>query len=128
MIALTEFRYDREKQWEGDTVLVNPTQIRRVVMMRPYKSEKGETQNQPPIYYRVFMGNRDWVDVLEDLVASGDLDARLLASVPTFTLYGSAYEWSPGEPALKPLWPDDLSCPDAYRCLLQPDAPACAHD
>ena len=68
------------------------------------------------------------LDVLEDLVTSGDLDANLLAAVPTFTLYGAAYEWTPDKTVLKPLWPDDLSCPESYRCLLQPDAPECAHN
>ena len=64
----------------------------------------------------------------QDLVDSGDLDPALLAEVPTFTLHGAAVEWSPDRPGLRPLWPDDLTCPQAYVCLLDPEAPACADD
>jgi hypothetical protein len=65
------------------------------------------------------------MDVLQDLVDSGDLDAALLAEVPTFTLHGASVEWRPDEPALRSLWPEDLQCPEAYRCLLDPEAPDC---
>lgn len=45
-------------------------------------------------------------DVLEDLVASGDLDPAFLARMPTFTLHGSAVEWRRDSPDLRPLSPE----------------------
>jgi len=51
------------------------------------------------------------LDVLEDLVRSGDLDASVIDLVPTFTLHGAAVEWRPDEPTPRSLLPDDLSCP-----------------
>ena len=65
------------------------------------------------------------LDVLQDLVDSGDLDPALLAEVPTFTLHGASVEWTKDEPELRSLWPDELQCPQAYVCLLDPQAPLC---
>ncbi|HTU56822.1 MAG TPA: multiheme c-type cytochrome [Polyangiales bacterium] len=50
------------------------------------------------------------MDVLEDLVASGDLDAAVPARMPTFTLHGAAVEWRPNEPVPRSLLPDDFTC------------------
>lgn len=63
------------------------------------------------------------IDVLEDLVRSGDLDPALIAAMPTFTLHGAAEDWYPSDGARVSLWPDELECPDAYRCLLDADCP-----
>jgi hypothetical protein len=52
------------------------------------------------------------LDVLHDLVRSGDLDAGVLEQVPTFTLHGAALEWRPDETTPRSLLPDDLACPD----------------
>ena len=68
------------------------------------------------------------LDVLRDLVDSGDLDPELLAQVPTFTLHGAAVEWTPEQSALRSLWPEDLRCPDAHVCLLDPGADGCEQD
>jgi hypothetical protein len=59
-------------------------------------------------------------DVLADLVRSGDLDARLIAQVPTFTLHGAAVEWRPDEETLRSLLPDDLTCssPESAQALM----------
>jgi hypothetical protein len=66
------------------------------------------------------------MDVLHDLVESGDLDEALLAEMPTFTLHGAAVEWTPDDaPRLRSLWPDGLECPEAYVCLLEPEAAEC---
>jgi hypothetical protein len=51
------------------------------------------------------------MDVLQDLVDSGDLDASVLARVPTFTLHGASVEWRPNETMTRSLLPADLSCP-----------------
>ena len=50
------------------------------------------------------------VDVLRDLVESGDLDERVIAKMPTFTLHGASREWRPNEPVPRSLLPADLSC------------------
>lgn len=51
------------------------------------------------------------LDVLRDLVESGDLDPSLSNRVPTFTMYGAAVEWRPDEPTPRSLLPADLACP-----------------
>jgi hypothetical protein len=78
------------------------------------------------------------MDVLQDLVDSGDLDDALLAEMPTFTLHGAAVEWTPdsdtepadprGQGRLRSLWPEGLECPEAYVCLLEPEASECRAD
>lgn len=68
------------------------------------------------------------MDVLQDLVDSGDLDPALLPEVPTFTLHGAAVEWTPDAERLRSLWPDGLQCPEAYVCLLEPEAEECRAD
>jgi hypothetical protein len=66
-------------------------------------------------------------DVLADLVASADLSPDVGADMPTFTIHGASVEWDPSKPGeLRSLWPEELRCPDAYRCLLEPEAAACA--
>src|SRR4029079_14433803 len=45
------------------------------------------------------------IDVLRDLVESGDLDDRVIASMPTFTLYGASVEWTPDDPVPRSLLP-----------------------
>jgi hypothetical protein len=57
------------------------------------------------------------VDVLSDLVASGDLDPAVLAAQPTFALRGASVVWRP-DGSMVPLHPDAPRCPDAYQCLL----------
>ena len=51
------------------------------------------------------------VDVLQDLVDSGDLDSSVIERMPTFILHGSAVEWRPDEAMPRSLLPKDLSCP-----------------
>lgn len=68
------------------------------------------------------------MDVLQDLVDSNDFDPALLSEMPTFTLHGAAVEWTPGTERLRSLWPDDLECPQAYTCLLEPGAEECSLD
>jgi hypothetical protein len=68
------------------------------------------------------------MDVLEDLVSSGDLDPALLSEGTTFTIHGAAVEWTPERRELRSLWPDDLECPQAYLCLLDRHASECAED
>jgi hypothetical protein len=64
------------------------------------------------------------VDVLEDLVASGDLAPAVIAEQPTFTLFGAAVEWRP-DGSLRMLEDEAVPCPDAYECLLGADAGSC---
>jgi hypothetical protein len=65
------------------------------------------------------------LDVLNDLVASGDLDASVMRALPTFTLHGTSIEWRPHESDPTPLWPEALLCPQSYRCLLEPESAGC---
>lgn len=65
------------------------------------------------------------IDVLESLIETEDLDAALLHEMPTFTLHGASVEWTRTEQTLRSLWPASLSCPDDYRCLLDPHDVGC---
>jgi hypothetical protein len=47
------------------------------------------------------------------------LDGDVVAAMPTFTLHGTALEWSPRDGELTPLWPETLLCPQSYRCMLE---------
>ncbi|MDD9942161.1 MAG: multiheme c-type cytochrome [Myxococcales bacterium] len=67
------------------------------------------------------------LDLVDDLIASGDLDPGIRTKVPTFTLTGSDVEWNEGDgydcvsnPKSNP-----LRCPNDYRCLLDGGAPGC---
>jgi hypothetical protein len=68
------------------------------------------------------------MDVLQDLVASGDLDPSIPAKMPTFTLAGTEVEWkvTDADPngSVKPK-PDNLNCPNTYLCLLRPGSSYC---
>lgn len=66
--------------------------------------------------------------ILEDLVASGDLDPAIISKVPTFTLYGTVFEWTRKDGLMEIRNPErsPLRCPDDYRCLLNPSEEGCA--
>jgi hypothetical protein len=66
------------------------------------------------------------MDVLQDLVASGDLDPSVPAKVPTFTMPDTEFEWKleDGNDRIFPKT-DSLHCPDSYLCLLQPGSRYC---
>ena len=51
------------------------------------------------------------MDVLQDLVATGDLDASVIERMPTFTMHGASVEWRPDQEMPRSLLPKDLSCP-----------------
>jgi hypothetical protein len=57
------------------------------------------------------------MDVLEDLIDSGDLKPEVRDAMPTFTLYGASLDWYPLDGARAPL-SGGPECPDSYRCLL----------
>jgi hypothetical protein len=63
-------------------------------------------------------------DVLQDLVASGDLDPAVAARMPTFT-FGTQIEWTRDDGVMKPLPATPKAECNKYRCMLDPDAPAC---
>jgi len=62
------------------------------------------------------------LDVLQDLIASGDLSEAVSKEMPTFTLHGASVDYSPRTRTSQPLWPEELRCPDSYRCLLEPES------
>jgi hypothetical protein len=64
------------------------------------------------------------MDVLEDLVASGDLDATLVAQMPTFT-FGAQLEWTQQDGFEKAISARPTSDCKSYRCLLEPGSTSC---
>jgi hypothetical protein len=65
------------------------------------------------------------MDVLQDLVESGDLDPDIPARVPTFTAWGTLGKWKRGQGTVMRLEPSPLHCPESYLCLLQPGSMWC---
>jgi hypothetical protein len=65
------------------------------------------------------------LDVLRDLVASGDLSESVIAEQPTFTLFGTAVEWRASDGTMTPIAEGRPRCPDAYQCLLTDDPTQC---
>lgn len=64
------------------------------------------------------------IDVLEDLVESGDLDAAIVAEMPTFT-FGTQIEWTPADGVMKTITAVPQSDCSTYRCLLDASLPEC---
>jgi hypothetical protein len=62
------------------------------------------------------------IDVLQDLVASGDLAEAVIDELQTFTVHGAAVEYDPTTAISKSSWPEGLKCPDSYRCLIEPES------
>jgi hypothetical protein len=65
------------------------------------------------------------LDVLQDLVRTGDLDASFLAQMPTFTL-GAQIEWTKEKGLMKPVHATltRANCHE-FRCLLEPGSKYC---
>jgi hypothetical protein len=64
------------------------------------------------------------LDVLRDLVESGDLDAAIVAEMPTFTL-AAQIEWTRDDALLKTIAATPQSECRTYRCLLDPSSKDC---
>lgn len=64
------------------------------------------------------------MDVLLDLVESGDLDPEHLNQMPTFT-FGAQLEWTAADGFMKTIKAEPKTDCDSYRCLLDPTAPRC---
>ncbi len=67
-------------------------------------------------------------EVLDSLVASGDLDPALADKMPTLTLENSILEWTSkdGDNPITSAVPNTLDCPKDVQCLLYPDLPSCS--
>jgi hypothetical protein len=65
------------------------------------------------------------LDVLKDLVDSGDLDPAILAQMPTLN-FGAQIEWTPEKGLMKTV-ASTVPKPDCakYRCLLDPSSQDC---
>jgi hypothetical protein len=65
------------------------------------------------------------MDVLRDLVASGDLDESILAQMPTLD-FGHRLEWTPKKGLMRPI-PATLARTDCaeFKCLLEPGSKHC---
>ncbi len=65
------------------------------------------------------------LDVLQDLVDSGDLDPSFLAKMPTFT-FGAQIEWTSEKGLMKTVSSGKAKSDcSRYRCLLDPGAQGC---
>jgi hypothetical protein len=64
------------------------------------------------------------VDVLQDLVDSGDLDPAIAARMPTLSL-GAQIEWTRADGWMKTIPATQKSDCSAYRCLLDPGSEDC---
>jgi len=64
------------------------------------------------------------VDVLDDLVHSGDLDPAIAAEMPTLT-FGAQIEWTRAAGTSTPVYAQIKSDCSTYRCLLDPNSPNC---
>lgn len=69
------------------------------------------------------------LDVLDDLIASGDLDPTIRDAMPSHTLGGTVLEWTEAEHGFgAEVKRPKVSPPgnESYRCLIDPDAIECA--
>jgi hypothetical protein len=64
------------------------------------------------------------MDVLEDLIATGDLDPTVAQAMPTFT-FGAQIEWTPEMGLMTPIWATVTTDCESYRCMLSPGSRAC---
>jgi hypothetical protein len=64
------------------------------------------------------------LDVLHELVESGDLDPAVAAEMPTLT-FGAQIEWTPADGMLKTITAKPNSDCSKYRCLLDPGSQHC---
>jgi hypothetical protein len=64
------------------------------------------------------------MDVLQDLVASGDLDPAIAAQMPTFS-FGAQLEWTPADGTETIVTASPKVDCKAYRCLLFPGSEYC---
>jgi hypothetical protein len=67
-------------------------------------------------------------DVIDDLVASKDLDPKIQNEIATHTLEGTRLEWRPADGFAQCVTTQKdypLHCPDDYQCLLFPDRVGC---
>jgi hypothetical protein len=64
------------------------------------------------------------LDVLQDLVDSGDLDPAIMAQMPTFT-FGARLEWTKESGLMKTIAANPKPDCGTYRCLLDPSSQDC---
>ena len=63
------------------------------------------------------------MDVLHDLIESGDLDPAIAEHVPTFS-FGAQLEWTAGDGFTTLTATTTTDC-DTYQCLLHPGDRGC---
>jgi hypothetical protein len=64
------------------------------------------------------------LDVLQDLVDSGDLDQAIVSQMPTYT-FGAQIDWTPDSGVLQTIAAQSIANCSKYRCLLDPSSPSC---
>jgi hypothetical protein len=64
------------------------------------------------------------LDVLQDLVDSGDLDPAVMRKMQTLD-FGPGIEWTPADGLMKPIAHKTMPDCTTYRCLMDPSSPSC---
>jgi hypothetical protein len=64
------------------------------------------------------------MDVLQDLVDSGDLEPAVLTHMPTLT-FGAQLEWTQADGFMNTISAQGAPDCDSYRCMLDPNASGC---
>jgi hypothetical protein len=64
------------------------------------------------------------LDVLNDLVESGDLDPAIVEAMPTLT-FGAQIEWTPKDGMMKTVAAEAKADCRKYKCLLDPTSGDC---
>ena len=64
------------------------------------------------------------LDVLQDLVDSGDLEPTILAKMQTLD-FGPGITWTPADGLMKTITQKTMPDCTTYRCLLDPSSPSC---
>jgi hypothetical protein len=64
------------------------------------------------------------IDVLQDLVKSGDLDPAVIAKMPTLT-FGAQIEWTRADGLMKTVTANVTADCNKYRCMLDPSSQDC---
>jgi hypothetical protein len=125
--------------WEADKSAMYPDGYQSRSMPRPVSIALGSHSLSIPVQFgdgafpsRVevkLLVRPMGADVLQDLVGSGDLDAGLLAEVPTFTVYSATVTWDKDNFTPQPTSitrnPDNNPDCDRFRCLVDSKSTAC---
>jgi hypothetical protein len=121
---------DTHMFWEAKTIvsqqLLAPTKPEVPhVSTRTFVTNRPMTRPPQRIELRLRMRPMG-VDVLQDLVKSGHLDASIIDAMPTFTVTHQEARLIPEENRYKMVELSEPDC-DTFECMLDPTLPFCTH-